>query len=176
MKKILILVNNGFEDVETIIPYDFLKRAGYKVQLASNTKEVTSSHNLKIQSDFIINNTNYKDYDLIVLPGGRQYIDNQKDALYLEIINYYIKNKALACICATPTILGKNNLLSNYEYTCFTPMNEDFGGKFTNDKAIISKNLITGRSAGTAVEFAFKIVEYLDGIDKVNDLKKDLLY
>ena len=55
-------------------------------------------------------------------------------------------------------------------------MNEDFEGTFSNEPVVQDGNLITSRSAGTAVEFSFEIVRYLLGEKALDDLKKNLLY
>jgi 4-methyl-5(b-hydroxyethyl)-thiazole monophosphate biosynthesis len=174
--KILFVINDLFEESETINPYNVLKRCGYEVEIASKKKECVGSHGIHLSNLTILDTVDYSSYDLVVLPGGPQYIKNQEDYDYLNLINYYIKNKALACICATPTILGHLGLLRNKKYTCFPPMNEDFGGTFTGEASTIDGNLITGRGAGSSLEFAYKIVEYLEGIEKVNKVKQDMFY
>ncbi len=176
MKNILILINDGFEEVETITPYDLLKRAGANVILGSFKCDVTGAHNLIIKSDIVVNESNYKDFDLIILPGGPEYKFNKENQLYKDIISYYVSNKAIASICATPTILGEMRLLNNQKYTCFTPMNRNFNGIFTNNPSEISNNIITGRSAGTALDFSFSIIKYLFGEKKLEEIKKDILY
>ena len=176
MKKVLIIINNGFEECETIVPYDLLKRAGIEVSIASRSEFITGSHGLTIKRDLDLTNVSFDIYDLVVLPGGPEFIENQKDKLYLSAITYFKNNKALAAICATPTILGKMGLLDGINYTLFTPMNKDFNGYFTNSKVETSGNLITSRSCGTAYDFAFAIVKYLFDEEKVNELKQDILY
>jgi len=174
--KILFVINDLFEESETINPYDVLKRSGYDVTIASKKNECVGSHGIHLSNLNILSDLDYSTYDLVVLPGGPQYLKNQDDYDYLNLIHYFIKNKALACICATPTILGHLGLLKDKKYTCFPPMNEDFGGTFTGEDATIDGNLITGRGAGSSLVFAYKIVEYLEGIEKANKVKLDMFY
>lgn len=176
MKNVLIIINDGFEECETIAPYDLLKRSGANVTLASRSEFVKGSHGLVVKSDLILDDISFDNYDLVVLPGGPEYLKNKEDKLYLNAIAYFIKNKAIASICATPTILGTLGYLDNVNYTCFTPMNKDFNGYFTNSEAETCNNIITSRSCGTAYEFAFEIVKYLYGEKKVKELKEDILY
>ena len=84
--KIYIVINDGFEDIETLISYDYLKRLNQDVLLVSRSNYVKSSHNLIIKSDLIIDEYNYKDADYVILPGGSQYAFNLNDKLYHEII------------------------------------------------------------------------------------------
>ncbi|MCR5786284.1 MAG: DJ-1/PfpI family protein [Acholeplasmatales bacterium] len=176
MKNILILVNDGFEEVETITPYDMLKRVGCNVVLGSFKGEIKGAHNLNVKADLVINWDNYKNFDYVILPGGPEYKFNKTSDLYKEIIKFYISTKGLACICATPTILGEMGLLKGKDYTCFTPMNNNFGGNFTNASSTTSGNLVTGRSAGCALDFSYSIVKYLFGEEKVKELKEDIIY
>jgi 4-methyl-5(b-hydroxyethyl)-thiazole monophosphate biosynthesis len=55
-------------------------------------------------------------------------------------------------------------------------MNRNFNGIFTNNPSEISNNIITGRSAGTALDFSFSIVKYLFGEKKLEEIKKDIIY
>ena len=176
MRKILFIINDGFEEAETINPYDVLNRAGYDITIASNKTEALGAHNIKLTDLKILSKLDLSEFDLVVLPGGPQWANNQKDIHYLNAIKYFITNKALASICATPTILGNLGLLKDKTYTCFPPMNKDFNGKFSGRDAEIDGNLITGRAAGSSLEFAYKIVEYLDGIDYANKIKENMYY
>ncbi|MGM9971206.1 MAG: DJ-1/PfpI family protein [Anaeroplasmataceae bacterium] len=173
--KILCIINNGFEESETICPIDILKRANHNVTIASNTSFATGSHGITFSNLELLSNINFNDYDLLLLPGGPHWKENQNNKLYLEAINAF-KNKAIAAICASPTILGKLGLLKGKKYTCFPPMNEDFGGTFTGEESVIDSNIITGRSAGSSLEFGYKIIEYLDGTSAVNKVKESMFY
>ena len=68
-------------------------------------------------------------------------------------------NKIVAAICAAPTIIGQLGLLKNRTYTCFVPMNKDFGGTFNNLPVVVDNNLITGRSSAASIDFAYAIIE-----------------
>lgn len=173
---ILFIINDGFEESETVGPYDILKRAGLNVLISSNKTSAIGSHGLTFSNLTLVSDVNFSDFDLVVLPGGPEWKQNQNDQKYIEAINYFVKNKAIASICATPTILGKLGYLKNKRYTCFPPMNEDFSGTFTGEEAVIDGNIITGRSAGSSLEFGYKILEYLKGKDFVDKIKQDMFY
>ena len=82
----------------------------------------------------------------------------------------------VAAICASPTILGHMGLLKGKDYTCFTAMNEDFGGHFKDQYAVIDGNIITGPSAAAAVDFGLAIAENLCGKEKAEEVKKSIYY
>ena len=79
-------------------------------------------------------------------------------------------NKVLAAICAAPNIVGKLGYLKNRKYTCFTSMDQDFGGTYIDEKVVVDGNLITARSVASAILFAYAIVEKLLGKEALNAL------
>lgn len=173
--EILCIINNGFEETETICPIDILKRAGHNVLIASNTKEVIGAHGIVFKNIDLLENIDCNKFQLLLLPGGAHYINNEKDELYLNTILKF-KTKIIAAICASPTILGKLNLLENKKYTCFPPLNSNFKGTFTSNITEVDGNIITARGAGASLEFGFKILEVIDGLDKANEIKKSMYY
>ena len=72
MNKIAVQLAEGFEEIEAISIIDVLRRAGIDVTVISITRqlEVTGAHAIKIIADQIFEETNFKDFDMIVLPGG----------------------------------------------------------------------------------------------------------
>ena len=76
-------------------------------------------------------------------------------------------NKVVSLICAAPTILGKLGYLKNRKYTCFTSMNEDFGGTYIDEKVVVDGNLITARSVASALVFSYAIIEKLLGKEEL---------
>ena len=85
-------------------------------------------------------------------------------------------NKIVAAICAAPTILGRQGYLKDRNYTCFTSMNEDFGGTYVDQYTVSDGNLITGRSAAASIDFAFAFMEKLIGKEKCEEVKTSIYY
>lgn len=46
---------------------------------------------------------------------------------------------------------------------------------YSEEKVCVWKNIVTSRGPGTTFDFAFKILEILSGIDKVNEVRKQVL-
>ena len=173
---ILFIINDGFEEIETTAPYDILKRAGLNPTIASNKTKAIGAHGLELSNLSKIDDINYKDFDMLILPGGPQWKNNINDNKYIEIMSYFAENKVVAAVCASPTLLGANGYLKGKTYTCFPPMNADFGGNFTGSAAETSGNIITGRGAGSSLEFGFEIVKYIFGPEKVSSLKQSMFF
>ena len=80
MKKVLVFLADGFEEIEALSVVDVLRRASLKCDLCSIKDEfVRGTHNIIIQSDCIIDNIDQDEYDAIVLPGGLPGADNLLD-------------------------------------------------------------------------------------------------
>lgn len=114
--KVIILLANGFEEVEALAQVDFLRRAGIEVDTVSihETLEVIGQSKITIIADNLYTQINQDDYDAVILPGGKIGMLNlQDDTRVLELIKkYYERQKVIAAICAAPSILGKLNLLA----------------------------------------------------------------
>lgn len=176
-KRVIAIVLDGFEETELIAPVDMLRRAGIDVDVATVGKTTAiSSHNFSLSNLIDINTIDPKSYDLLILPGGAHYKKVIKCDMYLKLIEYYAKNKIVGAICAGPTILGKLGLLKGKNYTCFTAMNEDFGGNYKYQYVVEDGNIITAQACGASIEFGLKLVEYLLGTNAKIDIMKRIYY
>lgn len=176
--KCMMIIDNKFEELEAIATLDILIRGGVAVDLFSNsTKTLTGSHNITLSNLKELSSCNYKDYDCLILPGGAHYSSLEASNTVNEIIDYFaIANKVIAAICASPTILGRKGLLKGKKYTCFPSMNEDFGGEFIDTYCVVDGNLITSRSAASALDFGLQILNHLTDVYNVNKIKAQIYY
>lgn len=176
---IYVLLADGFEDIEAIEPLDILKRADIPVKTVGvYEKTVTSAHNLTVSADILIDEVNLKDMDMLVLPGGPGHTLLDESSRVHELISYAQKNDIfLAAICASPSIFGKLGILDKKRYTCF-PGYEKFApkGDYTGEKVVLDGKILTGKGAGTAADFGFKIVEIFKGKELCDKLKKTMQY
>ena len=72
MKKAMILLGNGYEEIEALAVVDFLRRAEITIDMVSITGnlETVSAHGVHIKADKLIEEVNPVDYDAIITPGG----------------------------------------------------------------------------------------------------------
>ncbi len=171
--KVLAMIFDGFEELEATAPFALIRRAGIELTIVSNRCDVIGAHHLHFTDITLINEIDYKDYDALLIPGGAHYSFIKNFGYALEIIKYFLNNNKIVCaICAAPTILGNLGYLKNRNYTCFTSMNEDFGGNYIDEKVVVDDNLITAKSAAASIAFAYEIIRKLQGDEALNDLKK----
>lgn len=178
MAKVLCILTDNFEDLEAIGPIAILRRAKIDVDVATLYKTCATGKYLNHLTNLMdLSKINYKDYDLLFLPGGPQWVVLENDPLVKEVIKYYHdNNKYIAAICAMPTVLGKMGYLKDKNYTCFKSMNEDFGGSFHDVYCIKDDKLITGMSAAAAIDFAFLILETLTDKTYAQKIKDSIYY
>ena len=110
--KVLTVLTNGFEEIEAIGTIALLKRAGLTVDIAClHEFSATGRYDVTITNLKNLYDVNYKDYDLIFIPGGPEYVELSNTEKVLEIIKFAAEHRYLAGICAAPTIFGKLVLL-----------------------------------------------------------------
>ncbi|MEM5794173.1 MAG: DJ-1/PfpI family protein [Candidatus Aenigmatarchaeota archaeon] len=175
--KILVPLAEGFEEIEAFAIIDILRRAGIKVDTVGVVGTVIkSARGISVMADKRLDEINPEDYDGIVLPGGNPgYINLGKSQKIIEIIkNFDEKNKLIAAICASPSILAKAGVLEDKEATIYPGMEKELPHP-REGRVVVDKNVITSQAPGTAIEFALKIVEKLLGKEKAMQLKRDLV-
>ena len=174
-----ILLAEGFEEIEALTQTDVLRRAGIEVKNVGVTGEyVTGSHGITVKADALIEEAKNCVPEGIILPGGIPGTPNiaaNKDAV--ELIKKVAENKGLvAAICAAPSVLGELGLLEGKKAICYPGFEDKLTGAIvTCEKVVIDGNFITSRGAGTAMDMALAIAEYITG-ENQNKLSKAMIY
>lgn len=176
--KVCMIVTDGFEEIEAVGTYAILRRGGLTVDIYSLLdKDATGRFGLTVTNLRPFSQLNAAQYGALVIPGGPEYKALEASAEVQALIKTFINDgKTVAAICAGPTILGHAGYLKGKKYTCFTSMNEDFGGQYQDDYAVRDGNIITGKSAAATVDFAFTILEAVAGKDVADKTKKEIYY
>jgi 4-methyl-5(b-hydroxyethyl)-thiazole monophosphate biosynthesis len=170
-KKALVLLAEGFEEVEAVTPLDYLRRAGITVNTAAvngPAGAVKGSHGIPIIADTDIEHIKGGEWDALLLPGGMPGAPNiaasaQAGALIREMTQ---AEKLICAICASPAlILAPLGLLAGRRFTCFPGLEAQVtDGHWVEEPVVIDGTLITSRAAGTAAAWAMAIIgQLLDG-------------
>lgn len=179
MKKILVFLADGFEEIEALSVVDVLRRAGLKCDLCSIKDEyVRGTHDIIVKSDCRIDDVNQDDYDAIVLPGGLPGADNLLDKRVKEMaLKFNNEGKIVAAICAAPQTLEAFGLLDDKKCTSYPGFikGRDKVNYLEDQIVVVDKNIITSRGPATALEFAFKILEELEYTEKAKTIKEEML-
>lgn len=166
MTKVAVVFAEGFEEIEALIPVDVFRRAGFDCSmLGLENASVTGSHGIQVAMDGVFDGS-LDAYDLVVLPGGMPGSTNLRDNEGL-ITSLQARNKAgkyIAAICAAPIVLNHAGLLEGRKFTCFPGVEEQIAsGEHQTDLVVVDGNIITSRGAGTALAFAYALVDLLGG-------------
>lgn len=175
--KALAIIFDGFEECEAVSPFALLRRANIELTITSDKNTVVGSHNISLTNICNINEIDYKEYDCLIIPGGAHYKTLKSNTLVHKIIKYFMdNNKIVSAICAAPTIIGMLGYLKERNYTCFTAMNDDFGGNYIETGVVVDGNLITARSVAYAIDFGYAIIEKMMGLEKLNEVLEKIYY
>lgn len=162
---ILVLLANGFEETEFVIPFDYWQRGGMNVAMASigDSLEVTGAHNLSVKTNVILGDLIAEgllnQFDAIFLPGGGPGVKNLKaSTMVADVIKEFEEeNKWIFAICAAPLVLSQAGLLKTRKCTCFPGCEDELECKeFSTERVVMDNKIITSRGAGTAEEFALE--------------------
>lgn len=180
MKSVIVLLADGFEECEALIVVDILRRAGVEVTMASINGgfDVTSSRGIVVRADTVIDGVKDSQMDVLFLPGGRFGTENlQKNETVLNLCRFYAKNRAIAAICAAPSILAGLGLLQGKKATCH-PDYEDkmMDAVLIHNSVVVDGNIITGQGLGAAFLLSFELTSILVGDNKVRQIKKAICY
>ncbi len=178
MKRVLIPLAEGFEEIEALATADVLRRAGLDVVLAGIPGTIVSGRSgIKIVADTKIEDVNHRDFDCVVLPGGDPgYVNLGRSKKVFDIINdFNDQEKTIAAICAAPSILGKMGILDNRRATIYPGMERDIP-RPRSGKVVVDDHIITSEGPGTALDFALEIIKNLLGKGRANEVKKTIVY
>lgn len=179
-KKILVPIADGIEMIEALSIVDVFRRAGATVDMASvNGLVITSSHNVKIQADKLIDECRQENYDLVAVPGGIPGAENLKNsATLIDILKRQNEaDKLYGAICASPAVVLKpHGLLEGKKATCHPLFIANLSHEQASEqKVVFDRNCVTSRGAGTAVDFALELVGILMGEEKKREVARGMV-
>lgn len=179
-KRILVPIADGTEMVEALSIVDVFRRAGAVVDLASVGDLVTtSSHNVKISADVLIQDCIDRSYDLIALPGGIPGAENLRNSSTLiEILQKHTKaEKLYGAICAAPSVvLQHHGLLEGRKATGHPLFVADLSDRADPaEKVVVDDNCITSRGAGTAIVFSLELLGLVMGEEKKQEVANGMV-
>jgi 4-methyl-5(b-hydroxyethyl)-thiazole monophosphate biosynthesis len=179
-KTALILLADGFEEIEALTPIDLLRRAGVTVTVAAIGQhlQVRGAHDILIVADLLLAHFS-ESFDALIIPGGqpgtRNLCANQE--VIALVGNAFRTNILCAAICAAPMVFDKAGILTGRRFTCFPGIEKEIrSGTFCTDSVVEDGNIITSRGAGTAIPFALRIIAALCGEAAAQAMAKTIVY
>ena len=181
MPKTAIFLADGFEEIEALTVVDLLRRANIEISTVSimGRKNVTGSHNITVEADALLEETDFDSLDMLILPGGMPGTTNLADckALTDKIKEFDEKDKMLCAICAAPTVFGKLGILKGKKACCFPGREDDLLGADVRTSSVTRDgHFITSRGMGTAIDFGLAIIEHYQGSDAATSMASKIVY
>jgi 4-methyl-5(b-hydroxyethyl)-thiazole monophosphate biosynthesis len=182
MNKVLLLLAEGFEEIETVTPLDILLRGGVQVDSASLTPEriVAGGQKIRIQADRFLEECNTGEYDMLIIPGGGLGVQNLlKDDRISRLIQDFRENdKWIAAICAGPKVLAKAEVISDSRITSYPSVKEELVPnikEYSEERVVVDGKIITSRGAGCAQEFGLMLLEKLTDSENARKVQEAII-
>ena len=123
MKKVSVILADGFEEVEGLTVVDLLRRARIYVDTVSIMEDYTvhGAHGINVQTEDLFEEVNFVESDMIVLPGGMPGTKNLDSHAGVQRVvkDFFQEGKKIGAICAAPTVLSNLGLLKGKRVTCY---------------------------------------------------------
>lgn len=172
---------DGFEEIEALTVVDLLRRARIPVETVSIMERlnVNAAHGVEVIADILFADADYRNCEMIVLPGGSQGAISLSvhDELTEKLYSFANTGKWIAAICAAPAfVLGRHGILEGRKATCYPGLETELAGaEYAEDRVVIDDNIITSRGPCTAMDFGLAIIGVLSGAEAKEKIAQDLL-
>ena len=177
---VYVLLGTGFEEIEALMPIDFMRRAGIPVLSVGVTgKTVYGSHNIGVEADILLEEVDLTDVNMVVLPGGLGGVASARASeATMNLLHFAWENdKFVAAICAGPTVLADLHITDHKQVTCYPGCENAMSTAtvLTDVPCVRDGKLITGASAGCAASFSLALIEALKGPEAANTIAKQVV-
>lgn len=175
------LLADGFEEMEAVCAIDVLRRAGLEVCLTGVTGRLTtSSHDVRIDTDMVISDTELNEGDVLFLPGGTAGVENigKSDKARLLITGAYKAGCVIGAICAAPGLLADMGLLKGLNVTSHPTVREKIEqgeAQWLNVPWARAGQFVTGRGPGASLPFALGFAAALIGKETADKLAAQMI-
>src|SRR5437879_3381851 len=164
VKRVLVPLAPGFEEIEAVTIIDVLRRAGVTVDVAgTEAGPITGSHGITVTPDRTLAGVDAAAYDLVALPGGMPgTLHLRDDAEVRRVVRELAaRGRYTTAICAAPTVLAAAGVTAGRAITSHPSVAAELaqaGTTYRTDAVVADGPVITSRGAGTAIEFALTLV------------------
>lgn len=178
--KLLMVVSNDNEDVESLGTAALLKRAGFDVFKGTFQPDLTihTAYGTTYQADGKIPK-DISPFEGLIIPGGKYVQATVDEDTEIKALarTFKIQDKYLMALCAGPRFLMQADLIDG-NFTCYPGAEKDQirGHYLKGQKAVVDGRLITARSAGSVYDFVFAIIETLKGKKALESFQKNIAY
>ncbi len=165
-KRAAFLAANEFEDLELFHPMYRLQEEGIETVLVGlSSEQVKGKKGYTVTPQATIDQVSARDYDLLVIPGGKSPEKLRMNPKILEFVRDFDRDgKVIAAICHGGQVLASAGILKGRTITCVSGIRDDMinaGARYVDKPAVRDGNLVTSRVPPDLPEFARLILETL---------------
>lgn len=167
MTKVLLFIENGFEDLEAMYPYYRLQEAGYIVDVVGPGKGTVyqGKYGYPLTAGIAPEDVRIADYAAVIIPGGqapdRMRLNDQMVDLVKEADQ---RNLVIGAICHGPQMLIEADIVRGRNVTCYRSILTDIlnaGAIYHDMEVIMDDKLITSRMPKDLPAFCREILNVM---------------
>lgn len=171
-KKIAVLIEDHYQDLEVWYPILRLREAGHEVVTVEprNQKHYVGKWGYPIEVDCSIDEVKAKDFDAVVIPGGWA---PDKLRLSKKILDFvaalHKQKKVIASICHGGWVLVSAGICKGVTMTSYEAIKDDLinaGARYVDREIVRDKNIITSRKPDDLPAFCRAILQSLESCEK----------
>lgn len=171
---IIILLADGFEEIEALTPLDLLRRANLDVRtVAVGSKIAVGSHGIPVICDMSKEEVRLEEVSMVILPGGMPGTLNLDacDFVGEAISTTLSRGGRVGAICAAPLILGRRGYLEGKRAVCYPGFESELSGYIQTDCDVVTDgNITTAKGMGVAGRFGFELLCHLIGKERATEI------
>ncbi|MFQ5945394.1 MAG: type 1 glutamine amidotransferase domain-containing protein [Anaerolineae bacterium] len=165
-RRVAILAEELYEDLELWYPYYRLKEAGAEVTIVGTGDEsYRSKHGYPVRPNVSAEHVSVEEFDAVVVPGGYAPDRMRRSAAMVDLVRSADQQgKLVAAICHAPWLLISAEIVSGRRATCYFSIKDDLvnaGATYLDQEVVVDGNLITSRRPADLPAFCRAIIAAL---------------
>lgn len=160
-KKIAVVLDNLFEDVEYTSPVEALKNEGHEITVIGKETGIVKgkSEDTEVQVDKAISDVKPEDFDALLIPGGfsPDMLRGDEQGRFGEFTKHFVQaEKPVFAICHGPQLLIDTDLLKGKKLTSFLSVRKDLenaGATVVDEPVVVDSNIVTSRTPDDLEDF-----------------------
>jgi len=176
---IVILLADGFEEIEALTPVDVLRRCGLNVKTVGITGKIAvGSHGIAVACDLSVEEVPLSEVTMAIFPGGMPGALNLDASPFTDVVISAVQKNGgrLAAICAAPLVLGRRRLLEGLRATCYPGFEKELTGASVTDEGVVTDGSITtAKGMGVSLDFALELASLVVGSEKALEISDGVM-
>jgi protease I len=163
-KRVAILAENMYQEMELWVPYYRLREEGAEVKVigAGGAKSYASKHGYPVSVDVQAEQVKAVEFDAVVVPGGyAPDMMRRHPAMVALVRDASQQGKVVAAICHAGWMLVSAGIVKGKRATSFFSIKDDLvaaGANWVDEEVVIDGTLITSRRPDDLPAFCRAIV------------------